>query len=48
MIKIDSKPPIEVKLPEGEMNVNYGKDEISFTWLNEKFRVKIEKVKPRK
>ncbi len=48
MIKIDSKPPIEVKLPEGAMGINLGKDEISFTFNSEKFRVKIDKVKPRK
>jgi hypothetical protein len=48
MIKIDSKPPIEVKLPEGAMNVTYGKEEITYTFNTEKFRVKVEKVKPRK
>lgn len=48
MIKIDSKPPIEVKLPEGAMNVNYGDHEITFTFNSEKFRIKIEKLKPKK
>lgn len=48
MIKIDSKPPIEVKLPEGAMNVNYGLNEVSFTFNSEKYRIKIEKLKPKK
>ena len=46
MIKIDSIPPIEVKLPEGAMNVNYGVNEVSFTFNNEKYKVSIKKVKP--